>query len=253
MPLILDAGFSLKERRLKATQKWIAKNRERRRAQLSRWYFKNKARISANYRKWRIANQKKRSEYNRKWLANKPGLAAEYRRSWCNKNPEKIKESARKSRLKRIEKIREYMHAYAKRYYKKNRARILQCTKKYAQTHPEIRKKAHDNYCKNHPDRVRAHNKAGSSKRKARMRGADVSDTRINALIRRWRINPTFVCFYCRKVFNTSKLHVDHVQPIAKGGKHSVSNICKSCPKCNLQKRAKLVGEVCVNGQQILI
>ena len=231
----------------------MAKHREHRRAQLSRWYFKNKERIASNYRKWQIANRKKRSEYNRKWLASKPGLAVAYARRWRKLNPEKIKQYRRESQLRRRDKIRAYMHDYAKRYYKKNRGRILEKTKAYSRSHPEIRRKCHRNWCKKYPDRARAHDKAGRTNRKARMRGADVSDTKINGLIRKWRMEHRFVCFYCKNTFSTDLLHVEHVVPIAKGGKHSVSNICKSCPRCNHSKSSKLVHQICINGQRLLI
>lgn len=145
------------------------------------------------------------------------------------------------------------MRAYSKRYYKKNRLRLLQQTKEYALSHPEVRKKVSRNYRQNHPDRYRAQNKAAGARRKARLRGADVADSKINAVIREWRLRPTFRCFYCQKIFSTRRLQVDHVLPISKGGKHSVSNICKCCSHCNPSKGAKPVNGLCVNGQRLLI
>lgn len=253
MPLILNAGCSQKEKSQKRHQRWVMRHREQRRAQLRKWYFKNKARIAAQYRVWQIANRAKRTEYNRKWLARKPGLAAAYARRWKMLNPEKHKESQQRSQLRRRDKIRAYMRKYAKQYYKRNRARIIKNTKTYAQTHPEIRSLCNKNWRLNHPDRERAHNKAQSVKRKARMRGADVRDKNVNSLIRSWRMANTFVCFYCGHRFSTQKLEVDHVLPIARGGKHSVSNICKSCPHCNHSKKTKLVRDLCVDGQQLMI
>lgn len=35
------------------------------------------------------------------------------------------------------------------------------------------------------------------------------------------------------------KYHVDHIQPIAKGGRHSSDNIQLLCPPCNVRKSAK--------------
>jgi 5-methylcytosine-specific restriction endonuclease McrA len=57
---------------------------------------------------------------------------------------------------------------------------------------------------------------------------------------------------YCHKLNNRIELkkligeaetqkgsrHVDHVQPISRGGLHEVSNLCIACKKCNLSKGA---------------
>lgn len=41
-----------------------------------------------------------------------------------------------------------------------------------------------------------------------------------------------FMCAYCGGKFE----HIDHVQPISKGGYHCLSNLRPACKKCNLQK-----------------
>ena len=33
--------------------------------------------------------------------------------------------------------------------------------------------------------------------------------------------------------------HIDHIMPLSKGGRHTISNLVVSCPTCNLQKNAK--------------
>ncbi len=42
-------------------------------------------------------------------------------------------------------------------------------------------------------------------------------------------------CSYCN-IPLPAKWHIDHIIPISKGGEHILSNICASCPTCNLQK-----------------
>jgi 5-methylcytosine-specific restriction endonuclease McrA len=44
-------------------------------------------------------------------------------------------------------------------------------------------------------------------------------------------------CAICATVL--SKYHVDHVMPLAKGGKHERLNIQLLCPTCNVRKAAK--------------
>jgi len=50
----------------------------------------------------------------------------------------------------------------------------------------------------------------------------------------------TDTCQYCRKKCN-GKGHVDHIVPIAKGGKDKLSNYILSCSDCNHQKKDKLL------------
>jgi 5-methylcytosine-specific restriction endonuclease McrA len=46
-------------------------------------------------------------------------------------------------------------------------------------------------------------------------------------------------CLWCKKIVGHN-YHVDHIIPIAKGGSNWPSNICVSCPSCNLTKSAKM-------------
>lgn len=41
-------------------------------------------------------------------------------------------------------------------------------------------------------------------------------------------------CEYCKKPID--KYHLEHMQPISKGGKSEFINLCISCPECNLSK-----------------
>jgi 5-methylcytosine-specific restriction endonuclease McrA len=45
-------------------------------------------------------------------------------------------------------------------------------------------------------------------------------------------------CRYCRTPLGEDK-HLDHRIPIARGGPHAPSNVCWSCPSCNLKKNVK--------------
>ena len=48
----------------------------------------------------------------------------------------------------------------------------------------------------------------------------------------RWR------CAICSASIKTG-YHVDHIQPLARGGKHEPRNIQLTCPSCNVRKNAK--------------
>jgi len=45
-------------------------------------------------------------------------------------------------------------------------------------------------------------------------------------------------CRYCRAT--ERKLHIDHVVPVAKGGRTTVPNLVAACQRCNLRKGTKL-------------
>lgn len=50
-------------------------------------------------------------------------------------------------------------------------------------------------------------------------------------------------CVFCHEEFHHGQkgFHIDHIVPLSMGGKHILKNIQLLCPKCNLQKGAKVV------------
>lgn len=44
-------------------------------------------------------------------------------------------------------------------------------------------------------------------------------------------------CFWCDTDCDGA-YHVDHIYPLARGGKHEAPNLVISCPTCNLRKQA---------------
>jgi 5-methylcytosine-specific restriction endonuclease McrA len=50
-------------------------------------------------------------------------------------------------------------------------------------------------------------------------------------------------CWHCGKKISSDNYHLDHLVPLARGGKHDPRNIVISCPHCNLSKGAKLPQE----------
>lgn len=147
---------------------------------------------------------------------------------------------------------RNYNRAYHLAYYVKNRSAILEKTKLYAKEHPEIRAKIARNYKRNNPEKFRARLSANHSRRKAAMRGATHIDPKANGLIRKWRLRKSFICYYCKDSFPIKKMQVDHIVAVSTGGKHEVSNLCQSCPLCNIRKRNKPLSLVVSNGQTFL-
>lgn len=52
-----------------------------------------------------------------------------------------------------------------------------------------------------------------------------------------------YTCVYCGRKPPEVVLHVDHVVPVAKGGRNNPENLTAACRDCNLGKRAELIGE----------
>ena len=50
-------------------------------------------------------------------------------------------------------------------------------------------------------------------------------------------------CRYCGARAPDVVLHVDHVHPVARGGKNELENLVTSCRDCNAGKGARLIGD----------
>ena len=48
------------------------------------------------------------------------------------------------------------------------------------------------------------------------------------------------VCYYCDRITPPDKLTMDHIVPIAKGGRSTKGNVVTACKRCNSNKRQML-------------
>lgn len=51
------------------------------------------------------------------------------------------------------------------------------------------------------------------------------------------------VCRYCETPVSSDEFHVDHVNPVARGGGDEMNNLACACRPCNLSKRDKTLDE----------
>lgn len=200
------------------------------------------------------------------------------------KYPHIIGESPRDRRLRlyRIwaesnkEKLRAYFNQYSKQHrerrneigratYYRNRVAHLARKKQYKLNHKEQRKETQRIYdsrpdvvarrvicsarwVKNNPHIIAAYR----CRRRAIKKSSGSVSILADKVVSRWKRAGAFVCYYCAGRFPRSRLHIDHIVPLSKGGPHSPDNLCRSCNTCNLKKRALGIRELKFLKQTIL-
>ena len=108
-----------------------------------------------------------------------------------------------------------------------NRAEQAERMKRYRLEHPEARKI----WGQKNPDRQ----SAIRARRSFRLRGGDTFEIKIGELLKLYQ-SP---CFYC----GAETEHIDHIVPLARGGRHSIGNLTGACAPCNLSKGSKFITE----------
>lgn len=94
-------------------------------------------------------------------------------------------------------------------------------------------KAIHAAWREKNPEKVKTIQMSYVARRRSQIASGDPTK-----LIHAWRIGAKKVCHWC-SVKCPDDYHVDHYEPLAKGGKHVVSNLVIACPKCNHTKNAR--------------
>lgn len=195
-------------------------NRVRLISKQKEYYRKNRARILKQKRAHYFANlktiKKRRALYRK---LNRTAILKSAR-VYCRKYPEKVR-------------------ARWLRNYRRHRTTILAWQDKYRRSHRVLlRKKLREYYRRN-----RARFIAAATHRRIRNRSDHppqmlrMADQKLAELKRMVKTN----CVYCGKTTTRGRREIDHVRPLARGGKHCASNLAASCKPCNREKRAKIL------------
>lgn len=158
-----------------------------------------------------------------------------YARKWRAKNPEKMQAQNKICYLRNLDRNADYYKRYARKY----RAKDPQRARDSANRTYAMNRKA---YCaraaawrKRNPDKVLSFSQAA----RARKRNATTEDcSKRIAILKRERF-----CHWCCTAVTPKTVHIDHVVPLARDGKHCNDNLVASCRSCNISRKAKLISE----------
>ena len=103
----------------------------------------------------------------------------------------------------------------------------------YRARDPQRAKERANEWRKRNPEKRSAIIKAYSARRRANCADGDPT-----AVVAAWEAAAEKVCYWCGKDCRDN-YHIDHYQPLARGGKHVIANLVIACPPCNHRKNAK--------------
>jgi 5-methylcytosine-specific restriction endonuclease McrA len=95
------------------------------------------------------------------------------------------------------------------------RQQCLDRRKRFDQAHPEV-------------ERARVRHK--EARRRAQIKGGDATVADMRALVANAKR-----CAICGCRLN-GEVHVDHIIPLAAGGRHAITNLRAACPSCNVRR-----------------
>jgi hypothetical protein len=185
--------------------------------------------MAANYAANKEERRAKSLEYRAKTKEKKAAAAARYRAA----NKEKIAAALAAYRAENAEELKaKKAAAYAKipaadsrlkarSYYLNNKERLNALSAEWREQNP-------------HKSRALQHNY------RARKRGAGSASVDI---VERLMGLQRGKCACCRVDLSKTVYHVDHIEPLSKGGRHEDTNLQLLCRHCNQTKHAKLPHE----------
>jgi len=169
-----------------------------------------------------IKNKQYRDENKDKISHNK--------KEYARKNRDKISDYQKEYRIKNKDSIRENQ----KRWEINNPYARRKSYMKYVENNRELINKKYKEYSKT-PQGIKAR-KVSWHNRSKKLRGAG-GKLRAEDIAKMME-NQKHRCVYCNKGIK-HKYHIDHINPISKGGTNYIENIQLLCPTCNLKKSDK--------------
>lgn len=167
---------------------------------------------------------------------------------WVKKHPQKAKLEQQKRSRKYVQNHRHEIAVRLRKRYWDNPEKWRKYASDWAKKNwGKIKAKRKERYSKEPQYRlsVLSHNR----KRQAKMCGSN-DVLALTAILAKKK---TVRCFYCKTKLNISEMQLEHLNPLAAGGKHSAFNIVPSCAKCNERKHTKNPNDFIQRGQLVLV
>lgn len=148
-------------------------------------------------------------------------------REWGRKNSRRVVERVKKWREKNPEKDR----AQRVKYRQNRKDKIREANKRWRAKRPDY----HANWVAANPERIELSNKVRKARRRRLEANASGTHTIIDlrAILKQQRGR----CAYCRTKLIEDR-HLDHIQPLSRGGSNDPKNLQFLCRPCNLKKGA---------------
>jgi len=233
------------------------------------YYYNNKKRLQEYKKQYYEQEKIKIKESNRVYRENNKEKIIKIRKKYYEKNKEKINEKSKIFRQNNREKIRnqrrkklgfkqfwkrierpiikkQKQKEYTKRYYLKNKDEINKRKKIngkiYKPKDPDYFKKYYKNNKKHIIQLTRNWNKNNPEKRRKYGNDRYVREKNIigDYSISEWINLKIIMNNHCLNCWKTdTKLTIDHIIPITKGGTNYIDNIQPLCKSCNSSKNNK--------------
>jgi 5-methylcytosine-specific restriction endonuclease McrA len=180
--------------------------------------------------------------------------------NWWKAHPEKLREKWKKANVRQAarrkvsakkwrERNSQHVKDVKRAWQSRNRERLAIYIKEYGEKNKEKLRAQRQAYWKAN----RAKSIANGQKRRAALaKQASGNLDLILQFVADIKAKRFAICYYCQQKTDTHKIHFDHIIPLAKGGQHSVENLCVSCAKCNLTKHDRTPQAWIRVGQQLL-
>jgi hypothetical protein len=151
--------------------------------------------------------------------------------AWREANKEKLKAyfAARRKDVDYKEKFKVYHAAWRAA----NPGRWKTYREAFEAANPEWKKEWSVKYRAENKERSRVNciNRRATQRKNGGKLSTDISDRLLT--IQKGK------CSICKSILKTTGHHIDHIIPLARGGKNEDRNVQLTCPKCNLKKNNK--------------
>jgi 5-methylcytosine-specific restriction endonuclease McrA len=186
--------------------------------------------------------------YARAKYAEDPTLYVETRQAWDAANREKRRgyvkkhrdadpERARRQTRESLRKMREANPDYYRDWYQRNieqrRADSRLAMRQFRKERPEAAEATRQRYRLKNREAIRQRKREIRHARRACVtHSADLAELMAELV--------KLPCLYCG---DTKNITIDHIVPLARGGKHEANNLAPACRRCNSSKCDRLLSE----------